>query len=1533
MPRAFVEHVNFPAAALLAREVIRDLDKASNHKCHDKLTSTTTKHYCCQHGMRRTSGRDDGSSHSPLPGRAGPPARRPASKNGVTLEPLSGAVRTSTTEGVPRAGPPTSLALKKHLPQGKGWTDVPSRPLCCRPQTVSCKARPSKMTCSCSRASAPLWAGAQPSAMGPETLKRKPTFDPPQAAGAAPPRWTESIGDNDGSWGTGEAEPERADANTKVALSLLLASRPQLLPCSAVLTPPHRVVAPRCTSAGTKQILVLLPKRPAASRTCLLLCEAPAGSLPLHLCGALTALTPGCGCPPPPGSRSWPALGTQDGVLAATPTLPCGPSPGPTQYPLPQLGARQGALATMAPHRAPASMAPRTTAKALHYVTLPAPLTAGLPTPDVTLALGVWGRWDSTPRVWIPTRRVEEPLLHSPGPKCVRVGTLGGQGLPWPLVSPTPGQSAWRCVLNERTTRTVSCFAERAVSVERPSAGVALTGPGLDAEDPRPRGTWALPSRSREPGHKGWCQGSIQPGAGSQQRGRLLQAPPPGSRVKAGQFGGRAQQSPGLGVRGVSPAPGHRHWSRTGLGSVASWEPPAPACVEDGWRQSGQGGGGIQARAELERGDEQRGLSERTRVTSDWPSWAGVREQAASRTARGCGLGRGCPPSRCVERGGTFSVCTDDLSFHFDAATKTTSHSPAASQDAALEARSRGLLCGVCRVGSAGANLRWSRMSSDFWHDGRTHSLCRQVVTESGVLDGLCWELQSPAASVCPLPAGHPQKLIWAPLRAQGEPGRQRARAPSGCTRMASWPRPGPLGASQALLGLPAAGVPDRVALTWGVRNQGAKGCEDRPNGPHAWALPGAPAGARAAAPSPAVNTPVVKVGEPSSQGVLFSSREPVSSGPGRSRVGTDGGEWRLSVLGASGLRVALKLWLPARGQVAGPLLARKEPSPSQRLVELACVLRPAESHVAPPAGLREGPTAFLWGRQTEAPVQPHVALLTHPSGALPVRPPRPHVIKRPKSNIAVEGRRTSVSSPEHLVKPLRHYAVFLSEDSSDEECRQQEGPGSGFTESFFFSAPFEWPQPYRTLKESDSAEGEAESPEQRAREPAGPAPAPPDRAASVDLLEDVFSALDVDVPPQPLGQAKSLEDLRTPRDPREQPGTFDYQRLDLGRGERSRGMPAALKLAHPYNKLWSLGQDDMAIPSKHPDASPEKPSAQLGSRLPLPHRPQAGDSALDPGGKDAAPVPTPGTTIPRPQGRKTPELGIVPPPPTARPPKLQAAGALGDVPEQERRALSPAPFPGLLPTAAQQGPPELLQPLSLAAGAAGSGADALLALLDPLSTSWSGGTLPPGPPAPNAATPFTPQFSFPPVGTPSPFPQPSLNPFVPPVPAALPAMSLVSTPARPFGASPASLGPTFAPGLLLSGSGFCAPHRSQPNLSALSMPNLFGQVPVGAYTSPLQPLGPPAVAPSRIRTLPLARSSARAAEAKQGRALRPGDPTLLPSRLPQGLEPALQPSAPREARDPFEDLLRKTKQDMSPAPAPAPGSVEQLRKQWETFE
>lgn len=398
--------------------------------------------------------------------------------------------------------------------------------------------------------------------------------------------------------------------------------------------------------------------------------------------------------------------------------------------------------------------------------------------------------------------------------------------------------------------------------------------------------------------------------------------------------------------------------------------------------------------------------------------------------------------------------------------------------------------------------------------------------------------------------------------------------------------------------------------------------------------------------------------------------------------------------------------------------------------------------------------------------------------------------------------------------------------------------------------------------------------------------------------------------------------------------------------------MAAALKFAHPYTQLWSLGQDDMAIPSKPSMTSPEKPSALLGTLPALPVRPQNQEGILSPSIKEETPVPAPGSiTIPRPQGRKTPELGIVPPPPTARPAKLQGAGGpLGDFSSEplqmdlERQAaLSPALLSGLLPRAGPQGSTELVQSPSPAPGAAGTGSDALLALLDPLNTAWSGSTIPSYPTTPSVATPFTPQLSFPSTVTPSPFAQTPLNPFVPSVPVVPPTMSLGSTPARPFGTPPASLGPAYAPSILLSGSSFCAPHRSQPTLSALSMPNLFGQIPMGAHTSPLQPLGPPAVAPSRIRTLPLPRSSARAAEAKQGLALRPGESPLLPPRPPQNLQPTLQPSAPTQARDPFEDLLRKTKQDVSPSPVPAPApapapasastSVEQLRRQWETFE
>lgn len=43
----------------------------------------------------------------------------------------------------------------------------------------------------------------------------------------------------------------------------------------------------------------------------------------------------------------------------------------------------------------------------------------------------------------------------------------------------------------------------------------------------------------------------------------------------------------------------------------------------------------------------------------------------------------------------------------------------------------------------------------------------------------------------------------------------------------------------------------------------------------------------------------------------------------------------------------------------------------------------------------------------------------------------------------------------------MRHYTVFLSEDSSGDEFQQEEDPVSAFSENFFFSAPFEWSSLY----------------------------------------------------------------------------------------------------------------------------------------------------------------------------------------------------------------------------------------------------------------------------------------------------------------------------------------------------------------------------------------------------------------------------------------------------------------------------------------
>ncbi|NWS36245.1 DEN1A protein, partial [Polioptila caerulea] len=527
------------------------------------------------------------------------------------------------------------------------------------------------------------------------------------------------------------------------------------------------------------------------------------------------------------------------------------------------------------------------------------------------------------------------------------------------------------------------------------------------------------------------------------------------------------------------------------------------------------------------------------------------------------------------------------------------------------------------------------------------------------------------------------------------------------------------------------------------------------------------------------------------------------------------------------------------------------------------------------------------------------------------VRPPRPHVVKRPKSNIGVEGRRTSVPSPEQ-------------------------------------------PQPYRALKESDSADGEDVGSPEKATEPLPPSPLLSSKASEINLLEDLFPSLEVEAQPQPLSQAKSLEDLRTPKEEAEQRCSFEYQRMDLGVSERNRIVPS-MKLSHPYNKLWSMGHDDMAIPTKYSQSSPERPLAALGNMAPITRRPQSRDSGLASVEKDESnPAIQGNITIPRPQGRKTPELGIVPPPPAPRASKHQAAAGAAEILTPHGRShlgsdLIPEPFgagnASLDPEVQQQQPGNcssrpsqllcstagMLQPLRVQAEGAGNESELLLSLLDPLRAAGWPGSAPPGS-APQGSAP-APAFGARP--TPPPFLQPSPNPFTQTLPGALP-VSLVRPPRGSF--TP-SLGHAYSSSFIAPPASFYPAQRPQPHMATLSMPNLFSQAPAvpaagslllqshsPSPTSSLQPACLPG--PSKPRTLPVGQASTKV-DPKQALTLLASEPPLVPARPAKGLESVLLSSKSEETKDPFEDLLKKTKQDMSPTP----GKVEQLRKRWETFE
>ncbi|KAK5851611.1 hypothetical protein PBY51_023151 [Eleginops maclovinus] len=314
-----------------------------------------------------------------------------------------------------------------------------------------------------------------------------------------------------------------------------------------------------------------------------------------------------------------------------------------------------------------------------------------------------------------------------------------------------------------------------------------------------------------------------------------------------------------------------------------------------------------------------------------------------------------------------------------------------------------------------------------------------------------------------------------------------------------------------------------------------------------------------------------------------------------------------------------------------------------------------------------------------------------------------PMMLKRPSSNVSLEG------GVDHALRPTRHYTVFLSEDSSGDELQYDDDSISGFPDSFLFSVPFEWsplPQPYRSLKEVELLEG-AES------HTAPPSPVN-EKFSNVTLLGDIFGCQD-EPDSQHITLAKSLEDLRTPKDSEElQQAKFNYQRMDLSVGEHSRTLPG-LKLSNPYNKLWSVEQEVCGPPP--PCDRP--PSVQLPAQMDV-HSlsPSPCPDTLDPS--------TPGNiTIPRPQGRKTPELGGVLAPPAAQVRSSKPAdggdGGTTSGGQEFRQALSMSTDGDLLKSSVDSiDLMSLLDPLSSSAPSPPS------SLRDGVSSSSSKPTLPP---------------------------------------------------------------------------------------------------------------------------------------------------------------------------------------------------------------
>uniref|UniRef100_A0A8C1TDQ7 DENN/MADD domain containing 1A n=1 Tax=Cyprinus carpio TaxID=7962 RepID=A0A8C1TDQ7_CYPCA len=464
-----------------------------------------------------------------------------------------------------------------------------------------------------------------------------------------------------------------------------------------------------------------------------------------------------------------------------------------------------------------------------------------------------------------------------------------------------------------------------------------------------------------------------------------------------------------------------------------------------------------------------------------------------------------------------------------------------------------------------------------------------------------------------------------------------------------------------------------------------------------------------------------------------------------------------------------------------------------------------------------------------QRPPPPHPSKLQR--STLPARPPRPLVPKRPRSNIGIEG------SPEQ-------------------------------------------PKQYRSLKEAELVE-EGEEVGERFQGNTAPSSPVLDKFSDLSLLQDAFRSqqgepecTETTNTTKPshsthstLSSARSLEELRA--DP--QHANFNYQRMDLTSGERTRTLPG-LKTTNPYSKLWSQREDPSTLLGQ------ESPSWERPLSVPPLEPPEALPPSRESSNPSGEKTEGACITIPRPQGRKTPEPGaVLAPAVTLLRGVKQTSEKEGGVSaggQEFRQALNMSPH------SQSQTKTDLLKP-----NEPNEGQD-LLSLLDPLCGATKNEatpslTKPPIPPRPN------------PPNLPALPPPVSLNPFTQPP---------QYQPQRHY--SPVVPGNPFAPAYMPPPGANYFPTSAHP-FSVFVQSSAVGVTPTGGAW----PVG---------RVPPSSSSSSSLS-------------TLLDSPAPTTPAQPAQVSTD-EPRDPFSDLLT-----MATTPTvmtkPPKKKVDDLRRRWETFD